>query len=41
MMPVLVPLLAILRDSFRKRVALQAEIFAFRHQLLVVQRRNQ
>jgi hypothetical protein len=35
MMPALVSLLAILRDSFRTRVALQAEILALRHQLLI------
>lgn len=41
MMPALVSLLAILRDSFRTRVALQAEVLALRHQLLVLQRKNQ
>jgi len=41
MMPALVPLLAIFRDSFRTRVALQAEILALRHQLLIFQRKNQ
>jgi hypothetical protein len=40
-MPALVPLLAIFRDSFRTRVALQAEILALRHQLLIFQRKNQ
>jgi hypothetical protein len=29
------------RDSFRTRVALQAEILALRHQLLIFQRKNQ
>src|SRR5271169_4606057 len=33
--------LAILRDSLRTRVGLQAEVLALRHQLLVLQRRNQ
>ena|SRR5271167_4001091 len=41
MIPVLVSLLTILRDSLRSRAALQAEILALRHQLLVLQRRNQ
>ena len=41
MIPALIPLLAILRDSLRTRVALQAEILALRHQLLILQRRNQ
>jgi transposase InsO family protein len=41
MMPALVSVLAILRDSFRTRVALQAEVLALRHQLLVLQRKNQ
>jgi hypothetical protein len=41
MLPVLVPLLTMLRDSLRSRVALQAEILALRHQLLVLQRRTQ
>jgi len=41
MMPALVSLLAILRDSFRTQVALQAEVLALRHQLLVLQRKNQ
>ena len=40
MMPILVSLLAVLRDSL-KRVALQAEVFALRHQLLVLQRKHQ
>ena len=40
-MPALVSLLAIFRDSFRTRVALQAEILALRHQLLIFQRKNQ
>jgi len=40
-MPALVSVLAILRDSFRTRVALQAEVLALRHQLLVLQRKNQ
>ena len=40
MIPVLIYFLTILRDSLRTRVALQAEILALRHQLLVVQRRN-
>ena len=41
MIPALSPLLAILRDSLRTRVALQAEILALRHQLLILRRRNQ
>jgi hypothetical protein len=41
MLPVLVCLLATLRDSLRTRVGLQAEVLALRHQLLVLQRRNQ
>src|ERR1022692_3702189 len=41
MLPVLVFLLATLRDSLRTRVGLQAEVLALRHQLLVLQRRNQ
>jgi putative transposase len=41
MLPVLVSLLATLRDSFRTRAGLQAEVLALRHQLLVLQRRNQ
>jgi transposase InsO family protein len=41
MIPVLVCLLIILRDSLRTRVALQAEILALRHQLLVLNRRKQ
>jgi transposase InsO family protein len=41
MIPVLISFLTILRDSLRTRVALQAEILALRHQLLVLQRRNQ
>ena len=41
MMPALVSLLTIFRDSFRTRVALQAEILALRHQLLIFQRKNQ
>ena len=41
MLPVLVSLLICLRDSLRTRVALQAEVLALRHQLLVLQRRNQ
>ena len=41
MIPVLFPFLTILRDTLRTRVALQAEILALRHQLLVLQRRNQ
>jgi putative transposase len=41
MLPVLVSLLATLRDSLRTRVGLQAEILALHHQLLVLQRRNQ
>jgi putative transposase len=40
MLPVLVPFLRMLRDSLRSRVALQAEILALRHQLLVLQRRK-
>jgi putative transposase len=41
MLPVLALFLAIFRDSFRSRVGLQAEVLALRHQLLVLQRRNQ
>ncbi len=41
MLPVLRFLLICLRDSVRTRVALQAEVLALRHQLLVLQRRNQ
>jgi putative transposase len=41
MLPVSVFLLATLRDSLRTRVGLQAEVLALRHQLLVLQRRNQ
>ncbi len=41
MPPVLRSLLIGLRDSVRARVALQAEVLALRHQLLVLQRRNQ
>jgi tetratricopeptide (TPR) repeat protein len=41
MLPVLVFLLATFRDSLRARVGLQAEVLALRHQLLVLQRRNQ
>ena len=41
MLPVLVSLLICLRDSLRARVTLQAEVLALRHQLLVLQRRNQ
>src|ERR1017187_2366472 len=41
MLPVLVFLLATFRDSLRTRVGLQAEVLALRHQLLVLQRRNQ
>src|SRR5271167_4319037 len=41
MLPVWGFLLAILRDSLRTRVGLQAEVLALRHQLLVLQRRNQ
>jgi putative transposase len=41
MTPTLISLLAVLHDSFRARVALQAEILALRHQVLVLQRRNQ
>jgi len=41
MMPTLVSLLAVLRDSLRTRVALQAEVLALRHQLLVLQRKKQ
>jgi putative transposase len=41
MIPILVSLLAVLRDSLRKRVALQAEVLALRHQLLVLQRKNE
>ena len=38
---VLVFLLATLRDSLRTGVGLQAEVLALRHQLLVLQHRNQ
>jgi putative transposase len=41
MLPVLVFFLATLRDSLRTQVGLQAEVLALRHQLLVLQRRNQ
>jgi hypothetical protein len=41
MIPVLVCVLLILRDSLRTRVALQAEILALHHQLLVLDRRKQ
>jgi len=41
MLQVLVFLLATLRDSLRTRAGLQAEGLALRHQLLVLQRRNQ
>src|SRR5271169_1455989 len=41
MLPIQVSLLICLRDSLRTRVALQAEVLALRHQLLVLQRRNQ
>jgi len=41
MTPVLVSVLIFFRDSFRTRTALQAEVLALRHQLLVLQRRNQ
>lgn len=41
MLPVLLFLRTLLRDSLRTRVALQAEILALRHQLLILQRRNQ
>ena len=41
MLLVLVLLLATLRDSFRTRAGLQAEALALRHQILVLQRRNQ
>jgi hypothetical protein len=41
MLPVLVFLLVCFRDSLRTRVTLQAEILALRHQVLVLQRRNQ
>jgi hypothetical protein len=40
MMPVLFSLLLPLRNSFRERAALQAEILALRHQLLILQRAN-
>lgn len=36
MMPTMASLLAILRDSLRTRVALQAEVLALRHQLVVL-----
>src|SRR5215471_20833923 len=36
----LVSLLSALKDSFRRRAALQAETLALRHQLLVLQRSN-
>jgi hypothetical protein len=41
MFPVLIFLLATLRDSLRTRVGLQAEVLALRHQLLILRRRNQ
>ena len=41
MIPLLFSFLTILRDTLRTRVALQAEILALRHQLLVLQRRKQ
>jgi putative transposase len=41
MMPILVSLLAVLRDSLRTRVALQAGALALHHQLLVLQRKHQ
>ena len=41
MLQVLVSLLATLRDSLRTRVGLQAEVIALRHQVFVLQRRNQ
>ncbi len=41
MMATLVSLLAVLRGSLRTRVALQAEVLALRHQLLVLQRKRQ
>jgi len=41
MLPVFVFFLATLRDPIGARVALQAEVLALRHQLLVLQRRNQ
>jgi putative transposase len=41
MLPVLAFFVATLRDSLRMRVGLQAEVLALRHQLLVLQRRNQ
>jgi hypothetical protein len=40
MIPVVFSLLSSLRSSFRKHAALQAEILALRHQLLVLQRSN-
>jgi len=41
MLPVLVPFPTMQRNSLRSRVALQVEILALRHQLLVFQRRKQ
>jgi len=41
MQSVLLPVLFFLRDSLRTRAALQAEVLALRHQLLVLQRRHQ
>jgi hypothetical protein len=41
MIPLLISLLKFLRDGLRTRVALQTEILALRHQLLVLQRRHQ
>jgi putative transposase len=40
MIPILFSLVSSLRSSFRQHVALQAEILALRHQLLVLQRSN-
>jgi hypothetical protein len=41
MKSVLLPVLLFIRDSLRTRVALQAEVLALRHQLLVPQRGHQ
>ena len=41
MKSVLLPVLLFIRDSLRTRAALQAEVLALRHQLLVLQRRHQ
>ena len=40
MIPALLAVLASFRSVFRSRAALQAEVFALRHQLLVLERRR-